>query len=222
MAKRKCTHMFACHAIVGDRIVSKHCAVPRCNERLSIGPANDADVPADEIIAAVCAHSDADHAAIEEDGAFNWDPAMPLAEQWPWNGASLHDHAMDRMDRIESMLDGVRVEMTKDDVEQYIALTGPTDKGQPVTELEHYNCPDPCKACDASVTAYLDALDGVELPRVESDIQAMERPPVSTDAFEPADYASTQPWADPSTTTRLTDDELVKTVAYAPPGSVQE
>lgn len=220
MGKRKCMHTFVGHPCDGDRVVSIMCAVAGCNERLSLGTANDANVPADEIITAVCAHSDADHAAIEEPG-HGWDATKPLAEQWPWNGERLYDglHTRARLAEMDREEDELRAQAIADrKAESFADLTGPTDQGQPV---------------DAELVAYLDSLDGVELPRVESDIQAMERQPLtdaeaatviaqSSDSFEPRDYAATTPWADPGASTRMTDAELVETVAYAPPGSMRK
>lgn len=186
MAKRKCTHSFVGHQCDGDRVVSILCAVAGCNARLSLGPSNDADVPADEVIAAVCAHSDADHEAFEATDGWPWDVTRPLAEQWPWNGLTAEEQAL-------RSLDGARA-ATADMVERFAELTGPTDQGQPRAETrEEYN-----------------------------QRTGTTRHTVPGEPFSPEDSATTQPWADPGASTRMTDAELVKTVAYAPPGSVRE
>lgn len=44
----------------------------------------------------------------------------------------------------------------------------------------------------------------------------------SSDSFMPVDTAAREPWADPNATTRMTDDEIITSIAYSPPGSVQD
>ena len=229
MGKRKCTHTFVGHQCDGDRVVSIMCAVAGCNERLSLGPSNDGDVPADEIIAAVCAHSDADHEAFEVTDDIDWNPKRPLAEQWPWNGHPTREAYEAHMARGDAMLEetltgAARLEaaicaMASDAAEEHISLTGPTDKGQPVAPLTFSVQSTRCTTCGHQHGGPEVAFICIGCPCPEQSVSG----PItsgSPDAFEPVDYAATQPWADPSTTTRLTDDELVKTIAYAPPGSV--
>lgn len=229
MAKSKCTHKFVSHVWSEPVNQSVHalaafCAQPRCGVRLPLGESNDADVPADEIIAAVCAHSDADHAAFEENGVYSWDPARPLAEQWPWNGRSA----------LEQVLYAV------DAAEEHVALTGPTDQGQPVETMagpvsaDDLYC-DPLTDAEVA-TIIAQSSDSFEPRRVTSRLPydpeldrkaALERlSPTPRDPdenrFAPEDSASAEPWLDPGTSTQMTDSELVETVAYCPPGSVSD
>lgn len=205
----ECTHSFIdttwSETIDGKAYaIAVHCARPGCNARLSLGPSNDADVPADEIIAAVCAHSDADHAAFEALDGWPWDETKPIAEQWPWNG-------------------------TKPDpaAESHLELTGPTDQGQPIL--------------DGGMTGYIDQ---AQLDRLKAMCTPVKTLPLRVvldggEPFDVGDHAATQPWVDPGAETKLTNDELgellesvsssrltdaelVETVAYSQPGSVRE
>lgn len=194
----ECTHSFIdttwSETIDGKAYaIAVHCARPGCNARLSLGPSNDADVPADEIIAAVCAHSDADHAAFESIDGWPWDVTKPLAEQWPWNGLSPWADAL-----------------ANAAAESRLALTGPTDQGQPIL--------------DGGMTGYIDQ---GQLDRLTAMCPPVKTMPMRVvldggEPFDVGDHAATQPWVDPGASTQMTDAELVETVAYAPPGSVRD
>lgn len=164
-----------------------------------ISNTNDADVPADEIIAAVCAHSDADHAAFESLDGWPWDVKKPLAEQWPWNGRSAEGQALQSLAALANAA-----------AESHLELTGPTDQGQPIL--------------DGGMTGYIDQ---GQLDRLKAMCTPVKTMPLRVvldggEPFDVGDHAATQPWVDPGASTQMTDAELVETVAYSPPGSVRE
>lgn len=220
----ECTHSFIdttwSETIDGKAYaIAVNCARPGCNARLSLGPSNDADVPADEIIAAVCAHSDADHAAHESLDGWPWDVTKPLAEQWPWNGRKPSPDDMESL-RTESHLE----------------LTGPTDQGQPLDggmtgyidqgQLDRLTAMcTPVKTLPLRVV--LDGGEPFDVPRAETREEYNQRTgttrhTVPGEPFAPEDSATKEPWADPGASTQMTDAELVETMAYSPPGSVRD
>ena len=134
-----------------------------CGATLSVGTSND-DIPLSEIVVASCAHSDADLDRYDNEGAFDWDVTRPLAEQWPWNG-----------------------EPVLTDAEAATIIAQSSDSYVPYAERIVDRIVDEW----GDLSAQVNALDDVELPRVERDILAMER---QSDAFAPVDTASREPW----------------------------